>query len=227
MLTSSFISSVNALFGAVGLHVVKKKGYYELIARYRGCASGVDWESTDWKIDDASEQYLRFDNDRLNQLQHDYLGHPAAALPMWQSEHIRRDLTLRNFRAENPYIHQVRSSSIRGALPDMSYALTSLYALREDKGNFTKVIKEDGAFGCSIEAIHWWLKNLAGAGTRNSFIIPNFYGRPESLTSGDGTSHRDLPSRYGFKLMDDTHSYPYGPSRAYGVNPFRGFLFER
>ena len=87
---------------------------------------------------------------RLVELRTRYAGHPAAAASLWGQEYISREISLPEFRADNAFIWQTRTSTrpVHGAgVREINYLLTAYYVRAVDRLGLLDRLSDDDAFG--------------------------------------------------------------------------------
>ncbi|MBO0887437.1 MAG: putative sugar O-methyltransferase, partial [Acidimicrobiales bacterium] len=94
-------------------------------------------------LPDDAGAYLRPDNPRLTELVHRYraFDHPISAHSQWTDDYLNRNLDLRAFRGDQPYVWQLRDLNT-----EINYYVTFHY-LSQTAGDLLERLREDGLFG--------------------------------------------------------------------------------
>ena len=132
----SLLTGANLVLNRMGLHVLAQHEYKAIRSEYRGQA----YESPE--LPSNILEYLRWENPALVELQHRYTRHPAAAHTQWSSEILRKEIDLKNFRADNHYVYQTRWNPHPAV-----YHLTAFYVRGIDRLGLFGKLTEDGLFG--------------------------------------------------------------------------------
>ena len=155
-----------------------------------------DWQKEDFgasyvrsPLPDGAADYLRPDNERLQELEAAYkLFDAQVTTPVvWQPGYVRPE-DLQYFRGDNPYVWQVRRWG------EVNYALATCYVRRTDALGLLDRLNEDGLFG-----IHTWSFD----GTIISRDLLDSITEIQFLEENVGISHRqsisfiDIGAGYG------------------------------
>ena len=135
--------TLNALLAPLDVTIVRRSKLREMQGD-PAAFSGPSFSPSALPAD--SEAYLRPTNPRLHELRqlNLRLDHPAARHSLWTRQYLEKELDLRFFRGDNPYVWQLRGL----AYAEMRYVLTAYYIKAIDRLGLLGLLEEDDLFGC-------------------------------------------------------------------------------
>lgn len=149
---------------------------------------------TDAPLPQEAQEVLRPDHPELESLRRRYAATrlPVVAHSIWSARNLARDLDLRYFRGDNPYVWQYRT--LRGDAA-IRYHLYLREAERLDALGLLQVLKEDGAFGCWT--FDYMRREKVSRDLLDSVLEINFLDRHLGLSKKAGFSVVDVGAGYG------------------------------
>jgi len=132
----ALLAKANSALNAINLHALPLHEYRNMKTTYKGPV----W--TPPALPDSAMEYLQWSNPSLAALENRYANHPASSHTQWNSEILKAQIDLKNFRGDNHYVYQTRYSPAAA-----TYYVTAYYARDTDKLGLFGRLKEDGMFG--------------------------------------------------------------------------------
>jgi putative sugar O-methyltransferase len=135
---SNLRKQIRDILGQIDIAVIKKSSLNKL-REEAGRNNGASFKQS--ALPEGTEEYLRADNPRLQELRSRYANHPAADHSLWATEFLDRELKLPYFRGDNAYVFQTRRAT------EASYILSAYHVKSADKLNLLSRLQEDDLFG--------------------------------------------------------------------------------
>ena len=132
----ALLAKANGILNAVNLHALPVHEYRNMKTTYRGPV----W--TPPSLPEPAKNYLQWSNAGLLDLEKRYANHPASSHTQWNSQILKAEIDLANFRGDNHYVYQTRYSPSAA-----TYYVTAYYARDTDKLGLFGRLEEDGLFG--------------------------------------------------------------------------------
>jgi 2-polyprenyl-3-methyl-5-hydroxy-6-metoxy-1,4-benzoquinol methylase len=136
--TANMIGRLKATANRLGYHVISRRTADEILERHPWLEEQLGGQSD---RPAAATPVAGPDSPRLTELRRRYAGHRATAHTVWATENVARDLDITNFRGDNVYVWQTRSTN------PIQYLLSTYYVRDNDPLGLFEKMHEDGAFG--------------------------------------------------------------------------------
>ncbi|MDE2181731.1 MAG: hypothetical protein KGJ78_01780 [Alphaproteobacteria bacterium] len=130
------LDSTNRALHWAGLHLLTTGDFETLRRAYEGPAVAAR------PIPPEAQEYLRWNNPALLELERRYEGHPAAGHTQWRKRNLQAGIDLTRFRGDNHYVYQTRWNP-----GTATYFMTAQYARDIDRLGMFGRLREDGLFG--------------------------------------------------------------------------------
>ena len=137
-------------------------------------------------------------NPRLQELKRRYraLQHPAMSPSLWTEAHLRADLNLSAFRADNAYLWQTRGLTGTDLFSvEMKYLLTLFYTKTVDRLNLLESLTEDTLFGVCAYTFNHDL--LFTRDLLESILEISFLEEQIGISQWEGANVLDIGAGYG------------------------------
>jgi hypothetical protein len=154
------------------------------------------------RLPDEAVGYLSPGNPRLAELRRRYAEHPACAASRWTDEFVRRQIDLRDFRADGPFVWSSRDAyvslgarKLRRGTRDVNYVLSAYYARAVDELGVLARCADDGQFGSRRVVVDDAL--TVTRDLLDSTLELNFLERHLRLSRRPGAAIVDIGGGYG------------------------------
>jgi hypothetical protein len=209
----ALLARANKILNAVNLQALPLHEYRNMKVTYKGPVC------TPPSLPDAAVDYLHWANPSLLSLERRYEGHPASSHTQWNSDALKAEIDLMNFRGDNHYVYQTRYSPTLA-----TYYLTAYYARDIDKLDLFGRLKEDGLFGAytlTFDGDYVISRDLL-----DSINQANVIARLLRLSANDSFKVLDIGAGYGRLAHRLTQGLPHAYVTCTDAVPVSTFLSD-